>query len=164
MRIGELAARAGVSPDAIRYYEREGVLPPPRRSSSGYRQYDSGAVERVRFIRKAKALGLRLSEVREVFEIASGGRAPCTHVRTLLEGHLRDVEARMRELRSLRTTLRRTLEQLDQAPPSAGRTCAVIEALPEDRERGRGAPRPQTGGDETLRSRGGRDSGQGRDG
>ena len=129
MRIGDLADRAGVRPHTIRYYEREGLLPPPRRTSGKYRDYEPEALEDLRFIRKAQTIGLSLGEVREVMEIASGGRAPCDHVRAILTTRLTEVEERLRELRILRSTLRAALERLDRAPePREACRCAVIEA------------------------------------
>ena len=129
MRIGELAKTAGVTPDTIRYYEREGLLPSPQRTESGYRDYGPGVMEDLLFIKKAQALGLKLSDVREVLEISSGGKPPCEHVRATVSARLVEVEERLRELRALRATLRETLERVDRAPaPKAGCRCAVIEA------------------------------------
>jgi len=129
LRIGQLAALAGVSTHTLRYYERVGVLPRPARTSSGYRNYSPDVVGQLAFIKKAQALGLQLADVREILEISSGGRPPCDHVRELVGARLRDVEGRLRELRDLRTTLRQTLVLLDQAPrASAGCRCPVIES------------------------------------
>ena len=129
MRIGELAKQVGVTPDTIRYYEREGLLPPAERTPSGYRDYGPEVLDDLRFIKKAQALGLKLSDVREVLEISSGGKPPCEHVRATVSGRLAEVEERLRELRALRATLRETLERVDRAPaPKAGCRCAVIES------------------------------------
>ena len=129
MRIGELAKSAGVTPDTIRYYEREGLLPSPERTPSGYRDYGPGVMDDLLFIKKAQALGLKLSAVREVLEISSGGKPPCEHVRATVSARLVEVEQRLRELRALRATLRETLQRLDRAPsPKAGCRCAVIES------------------------------------
>ena len=129
MRIGELAKTVGVTPDTIRYYEREGLLPPPERTPSGYRDYGPGVLDDLQFIKKAQALGLKLSDVREVLEISSGGKPPCEHVRATVSARLVEVEERLRELRALRATLRETLERVDRAPaPKAGCRCAVIES------------------------------------
>ncbi len=129
MRIGELAKSAGVTPDTIRYYEREELLPLPDRTPSGYRDYGPEVVDDLRFIKKAQALGLRLSDVREVLEISSGGKPPCEHVRATVSARLTEVEHRLKELRALRSTLRETLERLDRAPPpKTGCRCAVIES------------------------------------
>ncbi len=129
MRIGELAKSAGVTPDTIRYYEREELLPLADRTPSGYRDYGPEVVDDLRFIKKAQALGLRLSDVREVLEISSGGKPPCEHVRATVSARLTEVEQRLKELRSLRSTLKATLVRLDRAPkPKAGCRCAVIES------------------------------------
>jgi len=129
MRIGEIAKSAGVTPDTIRYYEREGLLPLADRTPSGYRNYGPEVVEDLQFIKKAQALGLRLSAVREVLEISAGGKPPCEHVRATVSARLTEVEQRLKDLRALRSTLRETLERLDRAPkPKAGCRCAVIES------------------------------------
>lgn len=129
LRIGEVARVAGVSTHTIRYYERTGVLPEAPRTPTGYRAYAPETVERLAFIRKAQALGLRLAEVKEILEISEGGRPPCEHVRRLMRARLAEVERRLEELRSLRQTLRETLRLFDRAPPSRSACgCAVIEA------------------------------------
>ncbi len=91
MRIGEIAKSAGVTPDTIRYYEREGLLPLADRTPSGYRNYGPEVVEDLQFIKKAQALGLRLSAVREVLEISAGGKPPCEHVRATVSARLTEV-------------------------------------------------------------------------
>jgi len=129
VRIKEVGERVGLAPDTIRYYERVGLLGPARRAPNGYREYREETLEDLQFIRKAQALGLKLRDIKEVMEIAAGGRAPCEHVRTALESRLREVESRLRELRSLRTTLREALAHLDRAPRRKTRCrCPVIEA------------------------------------
>ena len=86
-------------------------------------------MEDLLFIKKAQALGLKLSDVREVLEISSGGKPPCEHVRATVSARLVEVEERLRELRALRATLRETLERVDRAPaPKTGCRCAVIES------------------------------------
>ncbi|CAN5658106.1 hypothetical protein BH18ACT15_BH18ACT15_05530 [soil metagenome] len=77
LKVSGIAERAGVSPDAVRYYEREGLLPPAPRSASGYREYDDSTAGRIRFIKGAQAVGLRLSEIRELLEIQDRGACPC---------------------------------------------------------------------------------------
>ena len=130
MRIGELAKSAGVTPDTVRFYEREGLLAAPPRTPSGYRDYGTTALEDLQFIKKAQTLGLKLVDVRDVLEISSGGKPPCEHVRATVSARLSEVEKRLRELRSLRSTLRETLQRIDRAPPTnAGCRCTVIEGI-----------------------------------
>ena len=71
MKIGELAQRAGVGIDTVRYYEREGLLPPAQRLASGYRVYAQDDVLRLRFVRRAKALGFTLPEIRDLLTLSS---------------------------------------------------------------------------------------------
>lgn len=128
MRIGDLASQTGLSTDAIRYYEKEGLLPASERTDNGYRDYGPEAVGDVEFIRKAKVVGLRLNDIREVLDIVSGGRPPCDHVRSVLRDRLDDVDRKLVELKALRTTLRTNLVRLDDNPVAAGCRCAVIES------------------------------------
>ncbi len=128
LTIGALAAQVGVSPDALRYYERLRLLPPAPRSNGGYRLYEPGVADRVAFIRKAQALGLTLDDVREVLRVADAGTPPCEHVRAALERRLRDVEARMTELESLRRTLAQALRRNRSRPVVRSCVCQIIES------------------------------------
>ncbi|MGH7545736.1 MAG: heavy metal-responsive transcriptional regulator [Gemmatimonadota bacterium] len=138
--VGALAARVGVTPDTLRYYERLGLLPAPPRSDGGYRLYEPEAAERVAFIRKARALGLSLDEVGEVLRVADAGTPPCEHVRAALERHMQEVEARMAELESLRSTLTRALRRSRSLPVARSCVCHIIES----QEVPRPAPRRST--------------------
>lgn len=132
MRIKELADQAGITPDTIRHYERVGLLGPAPRSANGYRAYGAQALDDLRFIHKAQALGLKLSDIKDVMAIAAGGRAPCEHVRTALDSRLQEVESRLRELRGLRSALRAALARIDGGEqPSAECRCSVIEEATE---------------------------------
>ena len=105
MRIGELAQRSGLASTTLRYYEKAGLLPESRRSSSGYRTYEPEAVPRLAFIRAAQAVGLSLAEIREVVGIRDAGAPPCAHVLGLIEQHRAEVRSRIRELRRLERDL-----------------------------------------------------------
>jgi DNA-binding transcriptional MerR regulator len=132
MRIGELARLAGLRPHTIRFYEGAGLLPRPRRTPAGYRAYDSEALNDLRFIAKAQASGLRLSDVREVMQIAAGGRPPCDHVRATVAARLVEVERHLCDLRGLRSALRATLGRLDKLPrPTRRCRCAALESGPD---------------------------------
>jgi DNA-binding transcriptional MerR regulator len=84
LKIGQVAARAGVTRKAIRFYEAAGVLPAPARGPNGYRLYQDEAVDVLEFVRQAARLGLTLAEIKDVLTIRQGGRPPCRHVRRLL--------------------------------------------------------------------------------
>ena len=111
LRVSELAGEVGVTADAIRFYERKGLLPPPERTPSGYRQFDEAAVRRLRFIKGAQSLGLKLAEIRELLGIQDKGACPCGHTRQLVEGRIAQLDQEIRELRSLRADLN-SLNQL----------------------------------------------------
>ncbi|MFI9550588.1 heavy metal-responsive transcriptional regulator [Nonomuraea endophytica] len=118
MRIGELADRTGYPPKTIRYYESVGLLPPPPRNSSGYRDFPPETAERLAFIRNAQAAGLTLAAIRTVVDIRDSGQAPCRHVTALIDAHLEQVLQRIAELTATRTTLR-ALQQRAQATDPA---------------------------------------------
>lgn len=145
LRIGELASLAGATPDTLRYYERLGLLPRPARTNGGYRLYERAALERIALIRKAHALGLTLREVREVLEIASGGRDPCAHVRALLERRLGEIRVRIADLRSLERTLANVLVEAERRPASRACVCKIIESQPLTRLASRRARRRREG-------------------
>ncbi|UUV35856.1 heavy metal-responsive transcriptional regulator [Amycolatopsis roodepoortensis] len=100
MRIGELARTAAVSTKTIRYYEQAGLLPEPPRTSSGYRDYDPGAANRLEFIRTAQTAGLSLAEIRDILAIRDTGQAPCERVGELIDRHLGNVRRRIADLRA----------------------------------------------------------------
>lgn len=105
MLAGQVAKELGVGVQTLHYYEREGLIPPPNRADNGYRVYDAALVERVRFIRKAQSLGLALEDVKEIIELADRGTCPCGHVHTALTARLKEVDERLKELRSFRADL-----------------------------------------------------------
>src|SRR5437879_1888054 len=100
-RIGEIAAKAGLTVDTLRYYEKLGVLPRARRSTGGFRQYEDDVFRHVWFIQQAQALGLTLKDVRQlVSDQGRLGRDRCRKVRDLLQLRLKDVDDKLAELRA----------------------------------------------------------------
>ena len=132
LRIGELARRSGVSADTLRAYERRGLLPPPRRTASGYRLYPADAIGRVQLIQRALAFGFTLPEIERFLSARASGRAPCREVRAVAEARLRDVETAMTELSELRATLSALLRDWDVRLAKAGdaRPRRFLETLP----------------------------------
>ena len=106
-RIGELATRAGVSIDAVRYYERLKLLPRARRTSGGFRLFAPESVERVQFIKQAQELGLTLDEIKGL--LATGGAEECRSVRDLLSKKISELDAKMTAMKDFRRTLARHL-------------------------------------------------------
>lgn len=129
MRIGELADRAGVSTKTVRYYESIGVMGPPSRTPSGYRDYDDDAVDRLRFVRDAQATGLSLAEIQSVLELKDAGTRSCEHTRSLLERHLDDVDVQIARLQAARRELAALADRaadLDPAACTDPNRCQVI--------------------------------------
>jgi MerR family transcriptional regulator, copper efflux regulator len=129
VRIGELADRSGVAVKTIRYYEDIGVLDPPQRTSSGYRDYEHPAIDRLAFIRAAQAVGLTLGEIRQVVALREHGQTPCTHVVALLDRRADEIGQRIAELQHLQGDLRRLAaeaQDLDPADCDPQRVCHVI--------------------------------------
>jgi MerR family Zn(II)-responsive transcriptional regulator of zntA len=113
LTIGRLGNRAGIEPKTLRYYDRVGLLRSSRRTPTGYRVYDDDAPERLQFIRRAKALGMSLADIRRILAVRDEGAAPCSHVRTLVKRNLAEVESQLARLGGLRKDLRR----LQPSPP-----------------------------------------------
>lgn len=125
--IGELARRAGLSRDTIRYYEALDVLPEAPRSGSGYRIYGAEDVERLKFIGQAQRLGLTLEEIGEILEVVDAGDQPCGQVRARLEARLRETRERIEDLRDLERRLTATLSRPEVPRPGVGQRCRIIE-------------------------------------
>jgi DNA-binding transcriptional MerR regulator len=119
MRVAELASAVGVAADTVRYYERVGLLPPPARTPAGYRAYDWGAVDRLRFIQGAQRLGLKLRDIRDLLTVRDTGTCPCEPAEQLIRRRLADLDAELSRLASLRDDMAAMLESLPAAdcPP-----------------------------------------------
>lgn len=126
LTIGKLARRAGVGIDTVRFYEREALLPRPRRSASGYRLYAAQDADRVRFIRRAKALGFTLTELRELLHL-NAGRGSRAAVKKLAQHRLDDLERKIAELAAIRDALAHLVSQCSGAGAVEG--CPIIEGV-----------------------------------
>ncbi len=136
--IGEFARRVGLNPKTIRYYEQIGLLPQPTRSDVGYRLYSNENIPRLRFIQRAKMLGLSLSEVRQLVDYSDGGHCDFLqeHLVALVKEKLIEVDRRVAELSALRGDLRRFLDEpparisttgSEPSTPSQAVYCQCIE-------------------------------------
>jgi len=110
--ISQVASEVGVRPDTIRYYERVGLLPIPERRPNGYRTYDGGDVERLRFIRGAQRLGLKLKDIRELLSIRDNGTCPCGRTARLVDRRLADLDSQIASLKTLRGEMAQLRESL----------------------------------------------------
>ncbi len=124
--IGVLSRRTGCKVETIRYYERIGLLPPPPRSAGGQRIYGEAAVKRLTFVRRGRALGFGLQELRGLLRLVDGGDYTCAEVRAITLGHLAEVRAKIADLRRLGRTLGSIAGQcVGGTVPD----CPIIEAL-----------------------------------
>lgn len=135
MRIGDVAAQAGVNVQTLRYYERRGLLREPLRTPAGYREYSPQAVHVVRFIKRAQELGFRLVEIEVLLALADGGPQSCTQVRGLAAEKIGELNHKINTLLTLRDGLHRLVDTCDR--PRDERECPILHALAEDGEQGR---------------------------
>jgi DNA-binding transcriptional MerR regulator len=140
LTIGQLAGRADMTADAIRFYEREGLLAPASRSAAGYRLYDHGAVRRLGFIRHAQQCGFSLGEIKELLELRGRNRACCDDVyRVAVEKKL-ELEAKIRALKTMSEALSALIDACSHdAKPLED--CPIVGALESSlaRQRARSA-------------------------
>jgi DNA-binding transcriptional MerR regulator len=132
LRAGELARRVGVSKDALRFYEKKGLLPRPERLANNYRVYPPGAVERVLWIRRILAAGFTVDELAEILGERERGGIPCRKVRALGASKLAEIEDRLRDLKAARDTLRDLLRTWDRLLSEAGpgERAGLLESVP----------------------------------
>ena len=131
LTIGQVAKRAGVGVETLRFYEREGLIAEPkRRPSSGYRQYPPEAVRRVRFIRHAKDLGFTLKEIQELLDLRVDPDSTCSDVRRRARDKVADIEERIASLGQMRAALDRLARKCRGRGPTT--ECPILEEL--DRE------------------------------
>src|SRR5690348_6166919 len=124
MRIGEVAERAGVNIETLRYYERRGLLPEPPRTPSGHRSYDDETVRFVRAVKEAQGLGLTLAEIEEFLRAARRPERAPEELRVRLAAKLDEIDARVASLRTVREEIARVLgcacDSLDRCTCGAG--------------------------------------------
>ena len=111
--IGAAARLSGVNIETIRYYEREGIVPPAARTPSGRRIYDGEDIARLRFVRRCRDLGFSISDIRTLLELSAGGETLCADVKALGERHLRDVRRKLDDLGKLERALAELVKQCD---------------------------------------------------
>ena len=129
---GQAAEALGVGVQTLHFYERQGLIPRPPRSRSGYRLYTPEIIERVRFIRKAQALGFSLGEVKEILGLARKGASPCGRVQAALKEKLHEVDRRLEELRDFRAELASLVAEASRlgAKESGSQVCSIVEEAP----------------------------------
>lgn len=130
MRIGQLAESTGISRDTIRYYEKIGLLPAPRRRDSGYREYPDEAGNRIRVIRNAVQLGFPLKEIAKVLDVRDAGGAPCQQVRNYAHGLVGEIDHKIAQLKSEKRAMLGMIRQWDMrlAQTKPGNRALLLES------------------------------------
>jgi DNA-binding transcriptional MerR regulator len=128
LKIGEMARRAGVGVETLRFYERSGLLNRPARSEGGYRLYDARALKTLEFIKRAQSLGFTLEEIRRIIAESRAGQRPCAEVRETVRRRLAELDEQMAQIRRYRNALAATLKQWDEKGFADGDFCGLIES------------------------------------
>ncbi len=127
LKIGEVSKRSGVGVEALRFYEKSGLLDRPSRTYSGYRVYGEEVLERLAFIKRAQALGFSLDEIRRIVDDARKGESPCDEVREIVRRRMAELDERLREMHRYRRELKATLAEWDAVGRAPGHICGLIE-------------------------------------
>ncbi|WP_103028577.1 Zn(2+)-responsive transcriptional regulator [Salinibacter altiplanensis] len=130
MTRGEVAKKADVNPETLRYYERKELIPKPRRSDGGFRLYDEHYVGRLRFIQRAKELGFTLAEIKDLLDLQLDEEATCQDVKAEAEEKLKGVAEKIQDLKRIRSALTRLA---DTCEGGGGPTsdCPILDAMEE---------------------------------
>ena len=140
MRIGQISKQTGVSVDAIRFYERNGLLDAPTRSQGGFRLYSPDDLSALQFIRSLQTLGFSLNEVREFISLRTNDFRACSAVQKMLDRKLRDIHAKGIALArledELKTTLRKCNAQLKRSRRKKDGRCPVLATLKKSKRHG----------------------------
>ncbi len=127
MKIGELSRQSGCSVQAIRFYEKEGLLPEPERSEGNFRLYSIAALKQLLFIKNCRELDLGLEEVRQLINIQLSPNACCDDVNKMVDAHIQQVDSRMKALRNLKTQLKSLRFSCDDH--QAVKDCGILQGL-----------------------------------
>ena len=125
-KIGELAKRAGLGAETVRYYEKVGVLPPAERAANGYRLYDESHLKRLAFVKRSRELGFSLERVRSLLSLADDKSSTCRSVRALAEEHLEDVRKKIADLQAMERVLAAAVAP---CPGDGSTDCPILETL-----------------------------------
>lgn len=127
LKIGEVSKQSGIGIEALRFYEKSGLLDRPSRTESGYRLYDAEVLKRLEFIKRAQVLGFSLDEIKRIISEKRAGQSPCAEVRAIVRQRLHELDERMKEMRRYRNELAKALSEWDTAGDIAGHICGLIE-------------------------------------
>lgn len=131
LTIGQLAKRAGVKIETVRYYERRGLIPEPPRRESGYRQYSEDAVARIQFIKRAQELGFSLKEILELLSLRVDGHTTCRDVKQRAEAKISDIKVKMADLKRIKQALVKVTNACSGKGPTS--ECPILEAMNKEK-------------------------------
>ncbi len=127
LKIGEVSKRSGIGIEALRFYEKSGLLDKPERTDSGYRMYNAQVLDRLAFIKQAQVLGFSLEDIKQIIDEKRAGKNPCFEVRELVRQRLQELDERMQEMQRYRQELAVILADWDGAGFAEGHICGLIE-------------------------------------
>lgn len=127
LKIGEVSRLSGIGIEALRFYEKSGLLERPGRTYAGYRLYDEEVLERLAFIKQAQVLGFTLDEIRQIIAHKSAGESPCAEVREIVRIRLNELNERIEQMIRYRDQLSAELEEWDETGELEGHVCGLIE-------------------------------------
>jgi MerR family mercuric resistance operon transcriptional regulator len=125
--IGQLAIKAQVNIETVRYYERQGLIPEPPRSESGYRQYSQDVVGRIQFIKRAKELGFTLKEISELLSLRVNPGTTCADIKRRAEIKIADIDEKLRTLQKMKKALMKLAASCKGRGPTS--ECPILDAL-----------------------------------
>jgi len=134
-KIGEVAHRADVNKDTIRYYEERDLIPKPDRRRSGYRIFTQRHIDQIRFIKRAQQLGFTLSEIKELLELRMDEDTSCSEIKREAQAKYRDVVAKIEDLNRIKETLVDLIDSCKGDGPKG--KCPILEALEGENETGK---------------------------
>ena len=126
MQIGVVANKVGLSVDAVRFYERNGLLPRPPRTEGGFPRYAESDIETLAFVRRVQGLGFKLSEIRGLLRLRGNRLQPCAPVKRRLEEKLADVKRKVNDLHKLEHELRLTLRSFNRELRKRDAHCPIL--------------------------------------
>lgn len=127
LKIGEVAKLSGIGIEALRFYERSGLLGGPARTESGYRVYDRGVLQRLDFIKRSQTLGFTLDEIKRIIADKEAGKSPCREVREIVRRRLDELDEKLKEMRRHRRELGEAFKNWEETGELDGHICGLIE-------------------------------------
>ena len=126
---GQIAKNTGVGIETVRFYEQKGLIPKPKRSQAGYRQYEPETIKRVRFIIRAKELGFSLTEISELLSLKANTKSRCRHVKQVASDKIQEIEQKIKGLKKMKNVLNKLVANCQAKKLST--ECPILDALDE---------------------------------